>query len=673
MKPSIVTGAVRAVRTTWILSFLIPVGIVAGCGSPDSAAESSEEARSALEVPPTLVPLKGVPVPQPAQIAQYIKDEKAAIALGKALFWDQQAGSDGQACASCHFSAGADDRVRNQLSPGLNNVKDPVAAKKFNKTASGGSGGPNYVLKLADFPFHKLANINDRDSAVVFDTDDVFSSQGVFDANFQNTNQVAADSCTNVPDIFSIGGINLRRVEPRQTPTVINAAFNFRNFWDGRANNVFNGVDPFGNRNPNARVYAVQNGQIRPIRIALENSSLASQSVGPILSPFEMSCANRTFAAVGRKLLRRRPLRDQQIDPTDSVLGVMRNPFGNGLSTVYLDMVQKAFQPRFWDSTQTVAIGGTNYTLSEANFSLFWGLAIQAYERTLVSDDSPFDRFLMGNANALTAQEKLGLDVFSTKGKCINCHHGPQLTAAGTPTFAEAQEGGLVERMLMGDDNAALYDTGFYNIGVRPTFEDRGVGGLDPFGNALSFTRQAKLLAAGKNVPDPFQVVPATFVVSPDKPVDPNERDAVDGAFKVPGLRNVALTAPYFHNGGQATLEQVVDFYNRGGDRRGPNGNDTTGFGPNRSNLDPDITALGLTNAEKAALVAFLWALTDDRVRFERAPFDHPSLSVPEGALGDTVTVYDNGGRAKEKLRQIPPVGAGGRILRGVQPIKGPF
>jgi len=54
------------------------------------------------------------------------------------------------------------------------------------------------------------------------------------------------------------------------------------------------------------------------------------------------------------------------------------------------------------------------------------------------------------------------------------------------------------------------------------------------------------------------------------QPLQPNERVAVDGAFKTPGLRNVELTAPYFHNGGQLTLEQVVDFYNRGGDFAAP-------------------------------------------------------------------------------------------------------
>jgi cytochrome c peroxidase len=64
--------------------------------------------------------LQGVPVPEPPDLASYVKDKAAAIRLGKALFWDMQVGSDGvQACASCHFQAGGDIRVKNQLDPGL--------------------------------------------------------------------------------------------------------------------------------------------------------------------------------------------------------------------------------------------------------------------------------------------------------------------------------------------------------------------------------------------------------------------------------------------------------------------------------------------------------------------------------------------------------------------------
>ena len=78
------------------------------------------------------------------------------------------------------------------------------------------------------------------------------------------------------------------------------------------------------------------------------------------------------------------------------------------------------------------------------------------------------------------------------------------------------------------------------------------------------------------------------------------------------------LTGPYFHNGGALTLRQVVDFYDRGGDHPGPN-------------THSDVRPLGLSEADKDALVAFMVALTDERVRFERAPFDHPAMAVPNG------------------------------------------
>ena len=80
------------------------------------------------------------------------------------------------------------------------------------------------------------------------------------------------------------------------------------------------------------------------------------------------------------------------------------------------------------------------------------------------------------------------------------------------------------------------------------------------------------------------------------------DRDAVDGAFKVPSLRNIELTGPYFHNGGSATLEQVIEFYNRGGDRRGPYHADSTGYGSNLTNLDADIDRLDLTPDEMSNL-----------------------------------------------------------------------
>ena len=185
--------------------------------------------------------------------------------------------------------------------------------------------------------------------------------------------------------------------------------------------------------------------------------------------------------------------------------------------------------------------------------------------------------------------------------------------------------------MLMGDGLAAVYDNGFYNIGVRPTNEDIGAGGKDPYGNPLSFSRQHVLQLQGQPVPDSFTVDPCAFDVpfssancklTPKGSAAAATRVAVDGAFKTPTLRNVALTPPYMHNGGFKTLEEVVAFYNRGGDRRAAGCADTTGFGTACTNLDPDIQNLNLTATEQSNLVAFLKSLTDDRVACHAGPFD---------------------------------------------------
>src|SRR3989442_5743082 len=81
-------------------------------------------------------------------------------------------GSDGQACASCHFHAGADSRSKNQLNPGFRSVPPDTTFTVF----SAGGGGPNYQLKTADFPFHKFADPGDQNSPVMFDINDISSS-----------------------------------------------------------------------------------------------------------------------------------------------------------------------------------------------------------------------------------------------------------------------------------------------------------------------------------------------------------------------------------------------------------------------------------------------------------------------------------------------------------------
>ena len=100
----------------------------------------------------------------------------------------------------------------------------------------------------------------------------------------------------------------------------------------------------------------------------------------------------------------------------------------------------------------------------------------------------------------------------------------------------------------------------------------------------------------------------------------------VQGAFKIPSLRNVALTAPYFHNGDVLTLREAVELYSRGGN-----------VAPILELDGTIIEPLGiplLTSDEIDAIVAFLEALTDERVLYRRAPFDHPQLFVPNGHPG---------------------------------------
>ncbi|HLJ85338.1 MAG TPA: cytochrome c peroxidase [Candidatus Angelobacter sp.] len=159
--------------------------------------------------------------------------------------------------------------------------------------------------------------------------------------------------------------------------------------------------------------------------------------------------------------------------------------------------------------------------------------AIAAFERTLVTPGSKFDRYAQGDKGALNVQEKRGLILFFGKAACSECHKGSNFT-----------------------------DNQFYSLGPLP--------------------------AGSKDL--------GRFAIS-QKPEEM-------GAFKTPSLRNVALTAPYMHDGSLATLEEVVDFYDRG-----------AGEAPNKSKL---IYKLNLTPAEKADLIAFLKSLTGDIPRVEK-------------------------------------------------------
>ncbi len=605
-----------------IFSLMLGFGPLAGTDSARGAAGGDG-----------IAALSSVPVPAPSDLSPYVADQTAVVQLGKALFWDMQVGSDGiQACASCHYAAGADARSVNQLDPDLRNA-----------VTGGGTFTPghdaNQQLTEADFPMHQLEDVTDRLSRVIADSSDVVSSQGVFNVPFEGIEVgQAVEPGTNAgDDRFTQTGLSTRRVPGRNAPSAINAVFNGRQFWDGRAQATFNGVNPFGDRDPDAMVLRATGTGLEPFRVSIQRASLASQAVGPPGSDFEMSHSGRAFRDIGKKMLSLIPLSRQKVDAGDSVLGALAASGGAdpGLATTYDAMLRRAFQPEWWNSNKIVRVAGDGtpaivdrparplasdeYELGAYNFSLFFGLAVMEYERTLVSDQTPVDRFLAGDGSALTPLEQQGLAIFTGgQGKCAGCHGGAEMTAAAAANV-EAEP---IETMQMGNGQTAAYDGGFYNIGVRDTNDDLGVGGTDPFGNALS---NARFLGIGG-------------------------RTAVDGSFKTPALRNIALTAPYFHNGGAATLRQVVEFYNRGGDFHEANA----------ENLDSDIDQLNLTSQQQDALVAFLEALTDPRVEQQCGAFDHPELFLANGhrAPNGTVGTTDRGdGAARDSFVQVPATG----------------
>jgi cytochrome c peroxidase len=201
--------------------------------------------------------------------------------------------------------------------------------------------------------------------------------------------------------------------------------------------------------------------------------------------------------------------------------------------------------------------------------------AIAAYIRTLNSDRSKWDLVQNGQAT-LTAQEQLGLTLFNAPANgatsCNTCH--------GDFDARTLTEGPVAGQMTMTTSGpyGSFFPTRleFHNVGVRPPSEDVGRGGVT-------------LTAADQ------------------------------GKFRVASLRNVALSAPYFHNGGMATLGDVVEFYNRGGD-----------FHVNQAaNLFPR----NYTVVEKDAIVALLNTLTDPRLVAGTQPFDRPTLGSQNGNI----------------------------------------
>lgn len=611
---------------------------------------------------------------------EYIKNRKAAEQLGKALFWDIAAGSDGQSCASCHFVGGADNRIENQIAPGHDN--------EFDVDFKGEVTGPNKILTADHFPFLQQSDVLDKNSEITQDLNDRFSSQGTFNLDFIE-NGDKFDICSENYDDnkpFHHGGLIYRIVEPRNTPTNINAGYYFRLALDGRARNLFTGppngaiVNTGVPSGPPARAdyasyqdysnaYLAYNSYIYyggpaplPVslkKVALINSALARQSTAPPLDNNEMTCAQRTFIDIARKLIDKQPLQFQKVHPEDSLLADKVNDLdseGKGLTGTYRTLIQEAFHDEYWnDNGARYSVGESGIqedpdgvTQLEHNFLLFWGLSMQAYQAILVSDNAPIDK----GAEYLSESALRGFDLFTGKGKCADCHTGPLLADSTTTTL---YPGNLVNNTRIGNGVVALMDRGFHNIGVSPTSEDLGLGG-NSNGIPFSHTKQYidfKKSGRRPNDPEVYQIEATSF----DENLRENRfyRPAIDGAFKTTTLRNVGLTPPYFHDGSYGTLKQVVQFYNRGGNVRGRVGLDTTGFDQWDSNLSFNIQPLGLTDAEVDDMVEFLLSLTDEQVACHQGVFDHPELPLTRGHQDSPSTVAEFGGTAAEDYWSVLP------------------
>jgi cytochrome c peroxidase len=187
--------------------------------------------------------------------------------------------------------------------------------------------------------------------------------------------------------------------------------------------------------------------------------------------------------------------------------------------------------------------------------------AIAAFERTVISGDSPFDRYLYGGDKTAMSESAIrGLEIYRTKGRCQDCH-------------------------TIGQTNAIFTDNKFHNVGVGfKRIEARMMQIATAFRKAKQEGKDIdKSVLGDKEISELGR-----FVVT--------LRPSDIGQFKTPTLRNVAATAPYMHDGSIETLEEVVELYNKGGEKN--------------PFLDSGIRVLNLTDQEKADLVAFMKSLT---------------------------------------------------------------
>jgi cytochrome c peroxidase len=219
--------------------------------------------------------------------------------------------------------------------------------------------------------------------------------------------------------------------------------------------------------------------------------------------------------------------------------------------------------------------------------------AIAAFERTLLSGNSPYDRFAAGDSHALTEAANRGLALFRGKGRCSGCH-------------------------IINEPFQFFTDRTYRNTGVsarNPAFETlaRRARELARLPNASALNLLARQEGASEL---------GRFLITG------NSLDI--GAFKIPSLRDVELTAPYFHDGSAQTLADVVRFY--------------AGSGADSPHRDWELQGIVLTEPEQADVVEFLKSLTsDDTRRFCRRGLAHCNICARRQARTEDWTFLNDG------------------------------
>ena len=189
--------------------------------------------------------------------------------------------------------------------------------------------------------------------------------------------------------------------------------------------------------------------------------------------------------------------------------------------------------------------------------------AIASYERTQLSFDSPFDHFIAGEKNAIDDSAKRGWELFNNQARCNKCHALTETTR----------------------DVTNLIDNDFHNIGIGIIRH-----------NVVALARQAEQLIKTGDTADIDRAAIQTDMSALGRfLITKQEKDIA--SFKTPNIRNVLVTGPYFHDGSQETLWDVIDHYNKGDGLQNPY-------------LDGDIQPLALTESDIDDLVAFMASLT---------------------------------------------------------------